>query len=66
MSGKKKEKFCISIGLACNADDSEWLEPIFIGRAAKPCCFKKQTPEQHGFYYCNNKKAWMTSVIFEE
>ena len=36
MSGKKKEKFRISIGLACNADGSEQLEPIFIGRAKKP------------------------------
>jgi hypothetical protein len=36
MSGKKKEKFHISVGLACNADGSEWLEPIFIRRAKKP------------------------------
>jgi DDE superfamily endonuclease len=46
MSGKKKEKFCITVGIACNADGSEKLEPFFIGRARKPCCFKKQTPEQ--------------------
>lgn len=66
MSGKKKEKFCISIGLACNADGSKRLEPFFISKAKKPRCFKKQTPEQWGFYYRNNKKAWMTAVIFEE
>ena len=66
MSGKKKEKFRISIGLACNADGSERLGPIFIGRARKPRCFKTQTPEQRGFYYRNNKKAWMTMDIFEE
>jgi hypothetical protein len=66
MSGKKKEKFRISIGLACNADGSERLEPFFIGKAKKPRCFKKQTPEQRGFYYRNNKKAWMTSSLFEE
>lgn len=57
MSGKKKENFCISTGLACNTDGSEQLEPLFIGRVTKPQCFKKQTPEQCGFYYCNNKKA---------
>jgi hypothetical protein len=31
MSGKKKEKYRISIGLACNADGSERLKPFFIG-----------------------------------
>ncbi|KIK80474.1 hypothetical protein PAXRUDRAFT_158592, partial [Paxillus rubicundulus Ve08.2h10] len=66
MSRKKKEKFRIMIGLACNADSSEKLELFFIGRARKPCCFKKMTPEQQGFYYRCNKKAWMTSILFEE
>ena len=66
MSGKKKEKLRITIGLACNADGSERLEPIFIGRFAKPQCFKRQTPEQSGFYYQSNKNAWMTSSLFEE
>jgi hypothetical protein len=66
MSGKKKEKFRITIGLACNADGSERLEPFFIGKAKKPQCFKKGTPEQCGFYYQNNQKAWMTAVLFEE
>ncbi|KIM60149.1 hypothetical protein SCLCIDRAFT_124876 [Scleroderma citrinum Foug A] len=66
LSGKKKEKIHITIGLACNADGTEKLEPIFIGKSSKPRCFKKYTPEQCGFYYRNNKKAWMTSSIFEE
>ncbi|KIK13079.1 hypothetical protein PISMIDRAFT_119601, partial [Pisolithus microcarpus 441] len=66
LSGKKKEKFRITVGLACNADRSEKLEPIFIGKSSKPRCFKKQTPEECGFYYRNNEKAWMTSSIFEE
>src|SRR5207245_1995745 len=56
----------ITIGLACNADGSEKLEPIFIGKSLKPRCFKRQTPEQSGFYYRSNKKAWMTSSLFEE
>jgi hypothetical protein len=51
MSGRKKDKFRISVGFACNVDGSEKLEPFFIGRARKPQCFKKQTPEQRGFYY---------------
>jgi len=50
----------------CNADGSEKLELFFIGKAAKPRCFKSRTPAQRGFYYRNNKKAWMTSLLFEE
>ena len=66
MSGKKKDKFHISLALACNADGSEMLEPFFIGKATKPQCFGHRTPEQRGFYYRNNKTAWMTSELFEE
>ncbi|KAF9222121.1 DDE-domain-containing protein [Gyrodon lividus] len=42
------------------------LEPFFIRKAAKPRCFKQRTPEQRGFYYWNNKHAWMTGALFEE
>ncbi|KAF9220388.1 DDE-domain-containing protein [Gyrodon lividus] len=66
MSGKKKEKTRITIGVACNADGSEKLELFFIGKAQKPCCFKKKTPEQRGFYYHNNETAWMTAILFEK
>ena len=66
MSGKKRDKFRITMGIGCNADGSEKLPIVFIGKSAKPRCFKKKTPEQLGFYYRNNKTAWMTMVIFEE
>jgi hypothetical protein len=66
MSGKKQERFCITMVLACNADRSEHLPPMYIGRAKKPQCFKTHTPDQLWFYYQNNKKAWMTSELFEE
>jgi hypothetical protein len=66
MSGKKRDKFRLTIGFACNAEGTEKLPPIYIGKSKKPRCFKKQTPAQRGFYYRNNKKAWMTSELFEE
>jgi len=66
MSGKKKEKFRITLGLACNADGSEKMPAIYIGKSKQPCCFGKKSPEAHGFYYRNNKTAWMTTVLFEE
>ncbi len=65
MSGKKKEKFRITIAVACNAEGDK-LDPFFIGRSEKPRCFGGQKPEQRGFYYRNNKTAWMTSALFEE
>ncbi|EGO04704.1 hypothetical protein SERLA73DRAFT_149109 [Serpula lacrymans var. lacrymans S7.3] len=52
--------------IACNADGSEKFEPIYIGKSRRPYCFKKQSPEQLGIYYRNNKKAWMTTALFED
>jgi hypothetical protein len=66
MAGKKKEKFRITMFLACNTDGSECLPPMYIGKAKKLCCFKKKSPAEHSFYYQNNKRAWMTSELFEE
>ena len=66
MAGKKKEKFRITMFLTCNMDGSECLPLMYIGKAKKPRCFKKQSSAERGFYYWNNKKAWMTSELFEE
>ena len=66
MSGKKKNKSRITVVFACNSDGSERMEPLFIGKYAKPRCFMKRDPESMGIYYRSNKKAWMTTVIFEE
>jgi hypothetical protein len=65
MSGKKVNKFCITVSFACNADGSEKLPIFFIGKSKKPQCFGKG-PNKRGFYYCNNKTAWMTAAYFEE
>ena len=63
MSGKKTKKFKITVKFACNADEA----PIFfIGKSKQPRCFKRITRKAHGFYYWNNKSAWMTSKYFEE
>ena len=66
ISGKKKNKFRVTIFFACNATGTEKLPPFFIGKSAKPRCFQKKTGKQLGFYYRNNKKAWMTAIFFEE
>jgi hypothetical protein len=66
LEGLKKDKTRISIALCANADGSEKQELFFIGHAAKPRAFNKKTGQQLGFYYRHNKKAWMTSLLFQE
>ena len=66
MSGKKKSKKQITAYFICNASGTDKCELVFIGKAKKPQYFKKKTLQSLGFYYRNNKKAWMTCIIFEE
>jgi hypothetical protein len=65
MSGKKKEKFRITLLVACNQTGTEKLPIFFIGRSKKPRCFRNKEPSTYGFQYANNKKAWMTAALFE-
>ncbi|EIN10152.1 DDE-domain-containing protein, partial [Punctularia strigosozonata HHB-11173 SS5] len=65
MSGKKKERFRITLLFACNSTGSEKRPIMFIGKSKKPRCFKRP-PGTYGFYYRNNKSSWMTSALFEE
>jgi hypothetical protein len=51
ISGKKKNKFRITIALACSTSDTEKLPPFFIGKYAKPRYFQKQSGGEFGFYY---------------
>jgi hypothetical protein len=66
MSGKKQNKWRITILFTCNADGSEKFPPFFIGKWKQPRCFGKKPVESYGFRYRNNKRAWMTSELFEE
>nr|XP_002735421.1 PREDICTED: tigger transposable element-derived protein 6-like [Saccoglossus kowalevskii] len=44
----------------------EKIKPFVIGKAAKPRCFKNIDPKTLPVYWNSNKKAWMTSALFEE
>jgi len=66
IEGSKKDKTRITIAFTCNTDGSDRFLPLFIGHAAKPRCFDKKTGEQLGYWYFNNKKAWMTGVLFQK
>lgn len=66
MSGKKSNKFRITVTFICNQTGTEKWPIFYIGKAKQPRCFKKKKPSEYGFRYRNNKTAWMTSNYFEE
>lgn len=62
--GGKLSKQRLTVLLCTNADGSEKLTPLVIGKAKKPRCFKnvKSLPTD----YVSNKKSWMTQSLFED
>lgn len=62
--GGKMSKDRTTILLCANMSGTEKLPLLFIGKPAKPRCLKniKSLPVE----YKNNKKAWMTSSIFQQ
>jgi hypothetical protein len=66
LSGRKKNKERLSIALCTNADGSHKLNPLVIGKYAKPRCFKNIKIQNLPIMYRNNAKAWMLAVLFQE
>ena len=63
-SGGKKAKMRLSISLCTNmVGDKE--TPLVIWKSLNPRCFKRVNKKTLLVEYYANKKAWMTSVIFE-
>ncbi|CAI5743205.1 unnamed protein product [Hyaloperonospora brassicae] len=57
----------LTIVFAVNADASDRMEPMFIG----PCKLPMQSADEldtewRHFYYQNNRRAWMTPVMFQD
>lgn len=48
----------------CNADASERLPLMIIGTCKSPASFRGQLPDDLGFDYHHNTRAWMTSELF--
>jgi len=65
-AGVKGKRVCLTYLLATNADGSEKLPPLIIGKAKRPQAFGNKTGEQLGFHYWYNTKAWMTAVLYQE
>ena len=60
----KREKTRFN-AFTANADGSEILDPLIIGHAQRPRCFKRKSGKALGFDYWWNKKAWMAGSIFD-
>lgn len=62
--GGKLSKEQITVFVCANMDGSEKRKLFVIGKSKKPRCFKnvKSLPVR----YTANRKAWMTSALFEE
>lgn len=64
--GRKKNKERLSIALCANADGSHKLDPLIIGKSAKPRCFTNVNLNSLAMTYCNNTKAWMLISVFQD
>ncbi|PBK87909.1 hypothetical protein ARMGADRAFT_938193 [Armillaria gallica] len=65
-SGVKGSKVHLTYALTANVDGSDKHEAFVIGKAERPCPFGRKYENQLGFYYCNNAKAWMMAVLYQE
>jgi len=62
--GGKSSKEHVTVLVGANMDGSEKLPLLLIGKSATPRCFRNLKTKQ--IDYKANKKAWMTSSLFEE
>jgi len=66
LHGRKKNKERLSIALCANSDGSHKLDPLVIGKYAKPRCFKNVNIANMPVIYRNNRRAWMITTLFQE
>ena len=64
LPGHKKRKDRLTFMACVNADGSERVPPLVVGRARKPRCFSGREGRDLGYDYTHAKKAWMTRQIF--
>ncbi|KNZ72527.1 Tigger transposable element-derived protein 6, partial [Termitomyces sp. J132] len=64
-AGVKGRKVRLTYAFTANADGSEKLCPMVIGKANMLHAFQKKTGAQLGFDYHSNAKAWMTASLYQ-
>lgn len=63
--GGKMAKERLSLAFCCSAV-GEKFKPLVIWKSLNPRCFQGQNVKGLGVYWEANRKAWMTTVIFEQ
>jgi hypothetical protein len=69
VSGKKKDKARITVGLTCNSTGTDRLPLWFIGNVSRPNCFRSERLydlNTLGVIWRHNKTAWMNHHIMKE
>jgi hypothetical protein len=66
VSGLKLNKDRITLLFCSNASGSLLLKPFFIGHSLNPRALKNQDKKKLPVHWNANKKAWMTSALFEQ
>ncbi|KAI9914586.1 hypothetical protein PsorP6_007603 [Peronosclerospora sorghi] len=56
----------LTVVFAVNADASDRFEPMFIGPRKLPQPAEDLDADSRHIYYQNNKRAWMTPVMFQD
>ena len=64
LHGGTKSKQKVAVLLGCNANGTEKLPPLVIGKYNKTHCFRNI--KKHPTKYTVNSNSWMTSATFEE
>ncbi|EIW82986.1 DDE-domain-containing protein [Coniophora puteana RWD-64-598 SS2] len=62
----KGVKLRLTYALTANADGTDKLQPLVIGKYRQPRAFNKKSAAAHGFLYRHNPKVWMTTVLYQE
>jgi hypothetical protein len=63
---RKQNKERLTLPICCNANGSDKLPLLVIGKYENPHYFKNVNRDSFGCKYRSNPKAWMTQVIFLE
>ena len=54
------------MALCANADESDKIKPVVIGKYLNLCCFKNVNHNNFSVIYDASTKAWMTEVLFQQ
>ncbi len=62
--GRKKKKERITSLACCNADGSEKMPLLFVGKSANPRCFNGRNSSELNIEYSSSPRAWRNFFIF--